>query len=98
MIERADFDLGWPPLVESSVEASMERNLDANNLFKTVDEYLEDNKSEETKKATEKAVKLFNTVMKQFHEKTKTPFKPIAEMEIDELLEELSRQHDWWCT
>ena len=67
------------------------RPLDELNIDREIDEYLDESASAETKKSTKNSVNLYNEVMKSYHEKTGTLFKPLDTLNIDEMCVELVR-------
>ena len=65
----ADFDLGGSPSVIDTT-VSDTRPLEEDNVFKDINDYLDENTSSETIKCTKKCQKLFDDVMKSFHERS----------------------------
>ena len=67
----ANFNLGDSPVYLDEMEPHGNddnlRGLDAANVGKSINDFLEENSNGETKKNTTKAVNLFNDVMKQYY-------------------------------
>ena len=86
----ADFDLGGSPSVIDTT-VSDTRPLEEDNVFKDINDYLDENTSSETIKCTKKCQKLFDDVMKSFHERSGTSFLPLDQIPVELLPSELAR-------
>ena len=58
------------------------RPLEEDNVFKDINDYLDENTSSETMKCTKKCQKLFDDVMKSFHERSGTSFLPLDQYPV----------------
>ena len=91
----ANFNLGDSPVYLDEMEPHGNddnlRGLDAANVGKSINDFLEENSNGETKKNTTKAVNLFNDVMKQYHNQCGSEFTALIELEHEKLPSELAR-------
>ena len=90
----ANFDLGQSPILLDEAEDVFtfeDKRLDTKNLGKDVGEYIEENTSTETRKCTGKSVRLFNGVMRSYHEKAGSSFTELKEISVENLPGELAK-------
>ena len=75
-----DFDLDFD---FDTTTVSDTRPLEEDNVFKDINDYFDENTSSETMKCTKKCQKLFDDVMKSFHERSGTSFLPLDQIPVE---------------
>ena len=91
----ANFNLGDSPVYLDEMEPHVNddnlRDLDAANVGKSINDFLEENSNGETKKNTSKAVNLLNDMMRKYHSQCGSEFTALIELEHEKLPSEIAR-------
>ena len=88
-----NLDLSGSPvrLFDNDEGSTNRRKLDAANVAKDINEFLDENQPKETKRCTEKTERLFNEVMMAYHEQAGSHFTELKDIKLEDLPSEVAR-------
>ena len=81
-----NFDMSGSPvrLFDNDEGSTNRRKLDAANVAKDINEFLDENQPKETKRCTEKTERLFNEVMMAYHEQAGSHFTELKDIKLED--------------